>query len=118
MLPSETRCGINLTGPFLDYTQGEPVVQVVDPQGYLIYSRSIFPPPSINEFESNIAGLYSIDFNIVFGEGGSAEMYYYIESTDIIYPNGWVYLPSVFLGVLGVVIGAAGAFISYRESEE
>ena len=118
MFPAETRCGINLTGPFLDYTQGEPVIRVVDPLGSLIYSRSIFPPPSINEFDSNVAGSYLIDFNIVFGEGGSAEIYYYFGRTETFYPNGWAYLPSVFSGAVGVVVSAVGAFISYREPED
>lgn len=118
VFPSLVTCGINLTGPFLNYTQGQPIVQVVDPQGYVVYSRSSFPPPSTIEFDSNVAGFYSIDFNIVFGEGGSVEMYYYIESIELVRPNEWLFLPSVLLGVIGIVISAVGAFISYRESEE
>lgn len=116
--PSQVLCGLNLTGSFVNYTQGEPIVEVLDPQGILVFSRSAFPPPSVIEFDSNAAGFYSIYFNLVFGQGGGVEIYYYVESTEIVRPNGWAFLPAVFGGVVGVAVAAVGAFVSYRESEE
>lgn len=110
-LPMQTLSGINITGPLQGYEEGPPVVQIKDPKGGLIYSNSSFPPPSKIEFNSTTTGLYAIDFNIVFGNGSSVEVYYYSSSPEIVYPyRNWFY-PGVLLAVLAIVVIAASLFL-------
>lgn len=113
-----TRFGINMTGPFQSSSEGEPVVEIRDPNGYLMYSDSSFPPPSIIEVDSTITGLYIIDFNIVFGNGSSVEVYYYSPREEIVYPYRDFYYPGIFLAVLGIAVSAAGLFLPSKPSEE
>ena len=118
LLSPPTRFGINITGPFQSSTEGQPVVEIRDPEGSLIYSNSSFPPPSIIELDSTTVGLYSIDFNIVFGNGSSVEVYYYSSRIEVIQPYRDLYYPGVFLAVLGIAVSAAGMFLPSKRSEE
>jgi len=118
LLEIPTICGINLTGPFINYTQDQPVVEIRDFDGRLVYSNSSFPPPSIIEFEIADPGLYFIDFNIVFGEGSIVEVYYYDYKMGFIRPYEGLFYPGVFLGVLGIAVIAAGMLMPSKKSEE
>jgi hypothetical protein len=111
-LPMQTLSGINMTGPLKGYEEGLPVVQIKDPKGSLIYSNSTFPPPSIIEFDTTVTGWYTIDLNIVFGNGSTVEVYYYSSSPEIVYPyRNWLY-PGVLIAVLAIIGSAASLFLA------
>ena len=118
LLEFPTTCGINLTGPFINYTQDEPVVEIRDFWGYLVYSNSSFPPPSIIEFDITNPGRYIINFNIVFDEDSIVEVYSYDYKMGIFRPyKDWFY-PAIFFGGLGIAVIVAGILMPSKKSEE